>query len=128
MARPTKKIDKYELLNMIADEGCDHPVRAMARIALKAENDEDMLLAFNCYKELAQYLAPKLKSIEMVADPGTIAPITIIVPQTSQLAEHAEPLPTAEIKPGELETEEGTEEKPTNVVPLRANHIQSEDF
>jgi len=58
---------------------CD-PIAGLARIAVMAEEDaqaaEDpagriphMQLATNCYKELAQYIAPKRKAVEVSQDP-----------------------------------------------------------
>jgi hypothetical protein len=45
------------------DLGCD-PIEGMVKIANEALNNADLQLAGNMYKELAQYVAPKRKSIE----------------------------------------------------------------
>jgi hypothetical protein len=42
---------------------CD-PIEGMARIALLAEEAGEYAIAVACYKELAQYIAPKLRAIE----------------------------------------------------------------
>ena len=49
---------KLEALN------CD-PISAMARLAIKAEADGDLPLAARMYTELAPYLSPKKRSVEV---------------------------------------------------------------
>ena len=49
--------------------GCD-PIEGLANIAKQAMDDEDYQLAGNMYKELAQYVAPKRKSVEMSGPNG----------------------------------------------------------
>ena len=49
--------------------GCD-PIEGMARIAIQAMEEGDMTLAGNMYKELAQYVAPKRKAIEVTGSGG----------------------------------------------------------
>jgi len=46
--------------------GCD-PILGMVDIAEEAmrEGTKDLPLALNCYKELAQYIVPKLKATEL---------------------------------------------------------------
>ena len=47
-------------------EGLDcNPIEGMARIAKRAMDEGEFMLAGSMYKELAQYVAPKRKSIEM---------------------------------------------------------------
>ena len=41
------------------------PIESLARIARQAEAEDDKRLAVKCYSELAQYIAPKLKSVEV---------------------------------------------------------------
>jgi hypothetical protein len=55
--------------------GCD-PIEAMARIAMKAEVDGETEIALRAYKELAQYVAPKLRAIEVTEDRGETEPMT----------------------------------------------------
>lgn len=43
---------------------CD-PIEAMVRIGEQAKADKDWHLAFGVYKELAQYVYPKRKAIEV---------------------------------------------------------------
>ena len=68
-----------EVADKLAKMKCD-PIEGLARIAVMAEEDaqaaEDpagriphMQLATNCYKELAQYIAPKRKAVEVSQDP-----------------------------------------------------------
>ncbi len=89
---------KHEIiLDLIGGEtGGEHPLVALARIAKKSEEQGDNNLAFQCYKELANYVAPKLKSVEHIGDNKDVKPITIIVSDTKQ-----------------LESEQPTAEKPT---------------
>lgn len=56
-------IDKLEELK------CD-PIEGMAKIAKQAMGEGDLQLAGNMYKELAQYVAPKRKSIEITGEDG----------------------------------------------------------
>jgi len=64
---PNKKnqsiMDKLEALN------CD-PLEGMAKIAKKAMEEGEFALAGTMFKELAQYVAPKRKSIEMSGEMG----------------------------------------------------------
>jgi hypothetical protein len=76
---PNQQRDK--LLKMVTDVGCPHPLVGLATIAKDAIENEDPMLAKDTLKELAQYIVPKLKSVEYKA-PGkdTIQPITIVMP------------------------------------------------
>lgn len=56
---PNKKTQ--EVLATLEELGCD-PIRGMALIALDDKND--IKLRSDMFKELAQYVAPKRKSIE----------------------------------------------------------------
>ena len=47
--------------------GCD-PLEGMAKIAEEAMEKKSYSLALMAYKELAQYVAPKRKSVEMKAE------------------------------------------------------------
>jgi hypothetical protein len=51
------------------DLGCD-PIEGMVKIANEALSSADFQLAGNMYKELAQYVAPKRKSIEHTGPDG----------------------------------------------------------
>lgn len=60
----TPNKDKQELLDMILATGCKHPIQGLAEIAKKSHENGDVELARDCYKELAQYVAPKRKAVE----------------------------------------------------------------
>lgn len=47
--------------------GCD-PIQGMAEIAAEARRNGDLNLAGTMYKELAQYVAPKRKAVEVQGD------------------------------------------------------------
>lgn len=47
--------------------GCD-PIQGMAEIAAEARRTGDLNLAGTMYKELAQYVAPKRKAVEVQGD------------------------------------------------------------
>ena len=49
--------------------GCD-PIEGMVEIAKEAMTNEDYTLAASMYKELAQYVAPKRKAIELSNEEG----------------------------------------------------------
>jgi hypothetical protein len=63
--------------------GCD-PIEGMARIAKRAMEEGDMPLAGSMYKELAQYVAPKRKAVEVSGDQEnplkTITSISLVAP------------------------------------------------
>lgn len=52
---------------------CD-PIEGMATIAKEAMKAKDFPLALSAYKELAQYVAPKRKAVELSAD-QTLEPL-----------------------------------------------------
>lgn len=56
--------DKQELLDLILSTGCKHPIQGLAEIAKQSHAQGEFDLAKDCYKELAQYVAPKRKAIE----------------------------------------------------------------
>jgi hypothetical protein len=60
--KPTQNIS-----DKLAELDCD-PIEGMATIARQAMDENDLILAGSMYKELAQYVAPKRKSIEMTGD------------------------------------------------------------
>lgn len=67
---PNKKTQ--DVIDRLKELNCD-PIEGMAKIALQALNDDDLALAGNMYKELAQYVAPKRKAVEHTgADGGAI--------------------------------------------------------
>lgn len=49
--------------------GCD-PIKGMIEVANLALQDKDLALAGNMFKELAQYIAPKRKSVEVSGPNG----------------------------------------------------------
>ncbi len=53
----------------LAAIGCD-PILGMAEIAAEARSNGNLELAGSMYKELAQYVAPKRKAIEVQGDVG----------------------------------------------------------
>ncbi len=52
------------IMDKLASINCD-PIEGMAKIAKKAMEEGELSLALMAYKELAQYVAPKRKSIEV---------------------------------------------------------------
>ena len=64
---PNKKTQ--EVIDRLAELKCD-PIEGMARIAQQAMDEADLVLAGNMYKELAQYVAPKRKAVEMTGANG----------------------------------------------------------
>lgn len=78
MARPTKgqRIEgsgrkkgtpnkqTADVLEKLSALGCD-PIQGMVEIAAEAKSQGDIALAGQMYKELAQYVAPKRKAVEM---------------------------------------------------------------
>jgi len=63
-AKTKEVIDKLQAMN------CD-PIEGMAKIAIQAFDEGELSLAGQMYKELAQYVAPKRKAIEMTGANGT---------------------------------------------------------
>ena len=59
--RTQEVIEKLEALS------CD-PIEGMAQIAQQARKENNLHLAGQMYKELAQYIAPKRKSVELATD------------------------------------------------------------
>jgi hypothetical protein len=49
--------------------GCD-PIAGMAKIAKQAMDEGDMSLALSAFKEIAQYVVPKRKAIELSNEEG----------------------------------------------------------
>ena len=52
------------VIDQLVSLDCD-PIEGMASIARKAMDEGELILAGSMYKELAQYVAPKRKSIEV---------------------------------------------------------------
>lgn len=80
--------DKRELLAMIMDAGCPHPIQGLAEVAVIAKKAKRYDLAANCYKELAQYVAPKRRAIEHTTEKGEAQPLVIVMPSKSEIEEH----------------------------------------
>ena len=59
-----------EIESSLSSMGCD-PIEGMAEIARLAREIDDLRLAGQMYKELAQYVAPKRRSIEVIAKQPT---------------------------------------------------------
>jgi len=66
----TLNVRTVEVQAKLEELGCD-PIEGMVRIAKSAEKDGDKALAGQMYKELAQYVAPKRKMLDVVATSGT---------------------------------------------------------
>lgn len=64
---PNKK--STDIKRIIEGLGCD-PIEGMARIAREAEAAKDHPVALAAYKELAQYMYPKRKAIEITGEDG----------------------------------------------------------
>lgn len=62
---PNKK--SVDIQQQLEDLGCN-PIEQMALLAKKAQEEGDNALAGQMLKELAQYVAPKRKSVEMTND------------------------------------------------------------
>jgi uncharacterized pyridoxal phosphate-containing UPF0001 family protein len=56
-----------EVVDKLKELNCD-PIEGLARIAQMAMDEADLKTAKDAYKELAQYVAPKRKAIEIDAD------------------------------------------------------------
>lgn len=65
----TPNKDNQSVMDKLAELKCD-PLMGMAEIAITSMTDGDYHLAFQCFKELGQYVAPKRKSIEVSGDLG----------------------------------------------------------
>jgi hypothetical protein len=63
--------------NRLIELDCD-PIEQLVIIAREAQARDDLQLAGAMYKELAQYIAPKLKSIELTESGEAPEPLTII--------------------------------------------------
>lgn len=66
----TPNKDKQELLAMIEAAGCPHPVEGMATVAVRAKESGNIKLEQAAYQELAQYVAPKRKAVEVTGEDG----------------------------------------------------------
>ena len=65
--------------------GCD-PIEGMAKLALDETNPPE--LRGRMYSELAQYVAPKRKAVELSAEPGTVAGFVVYgVSEAEDMAE-----------------------------------------
>ena len=60
----TPNKNNQSIMDKLAELECD-PLEGMAIIAREAMAAGEYIIALNAYKELAQYVAPKRKSIEM---------------------------------------------------------------
>jgi len=63
-----------DIIKKLESLGCD-PIEGMAKIASQSMNEGDMQLAGQMFKELAQYVAPKRKAVEITGEGG--APIEL---------------------------------------------------
>ena len=60
----TPNKSSQNIMDKLTDLDCD-PIEGMATIARKAMDEGEFILAGTMYRELAQYVAPKRKSVEM---------------------------------------------------------------
>ena len=60
----TPNKDNQSIMDKLAELNCD-PLKGMTIIAEKSMEAKDYAMAFQCFKELGQYVAPKRKSIEV---------------------------------------------------------------
>tara|TARA_R110000765_G_scaffold132095_1_gene230589 strand:+ start:251 stop:568 length:318 start_codon:yes stop_codon:yes gene_type:complete len=60
----TPNKNNQTIMDKLSDLNCD-PIEGMATIARKAMDEGEFILAGTMFKELAQYVAPKRKSVEM---------------------------------------------------------------
>ena len=60
----TPNKNNQPIIDKLAELKCD-PIEGMATIARKAMDEGEFILAGTMFKELAQYVAPKRKSVEM---------------------------------------------------------------
>jgi len=65
----TPNKNNQSIMDKLAELDCD-PLEGMAKIAKAAMAEGEFVLAGTMYKELAQYVAPKRKSIEMSGEMG----------------------------------------------------------
>jgi len=65
----TPNKNNQSIMDKLAELDCD-PLEGMAKIAKAAMAEGEFVLAGTMYKELAQYVAPKRKSIEMTGEMG----------------------------------------------------------
>ena len=72
---PNKKT--LEVIERLKELKCD-PIEGMAKIAKDAYEEGDKQLAGQMYKELAQYVAPKRKAIEVSGDTDNPLAISLI--------------------------------------------------
>lgn len=74
--------DKQDLLDLIEATGCSHPIQGLAEVAVIARKNDNLDLATTCYKELAQYVAPKRKAIEVSTEVEDNSPLVIVLPDS----------------------------------------------
>lgn len=68
-AKGVKNKATQSVIERLKDLNCD-PIEGMAIIAKQAMAEGEMQLAGNMFKELAQYVAPKRKSVELTGEDG----------------------------------------------------------
>ena len=62
--------DKAKILAMIEATGCKHPIIGLAEVAMALHAQGELKDAAGAYKELAQYVTPKRKAIEVTGEDG----------------------------------------------------------
>jgi len=60
----TPNKDNQSIMDKLAELDCD-PLKGVTIIAEESMEAKDYAMAFQCFKELGQYVAPKRKSIEV---------------------------------------------------------------
>lgn len=76
-------MNRKEITEIIQGTGCVHPLQGMAELAMMAKESGDMKMAFDCFKELAQYVSPKRKAIEHSVASDDTQPLVIVMPESS---------------------------------------------
>lgn len=92
--------DKRELLLRIMDTGCPHPLEGLAILARDAFAEGDKDMAFQCFKELAGYVTPKLKAIDHKVEVENTKQLVIVVPEGMEEDEDDEEVEDGEIIDG----------------------------
>ena len=72
--RGTPNKRSADLFGKLGRMGCD-PMEGLARIAL--DPDTDVALKVRCFAELAQYVYPKRRAIDVAADPHDGVKVTV---------------------------------------------------
>lgn len=75
---------REDLVTMIAKAGCMHPVEGLAKIAQQTFDEGEFTISVQAFKELAQYVTPKLKAIEHSGGIESKDPLVIILDNSKE--------------------------------------------